>query len=308
MAGKKIKDFEASADVSSLLGGFESAGFQASHLASAVNLMREMKSEHGRDGKGRTVFLAFTANLVASGLRGVLSQVIRQGWVDAVVTSGGSIDHDLIKSWRPYDAGSFDADDVALHRKSINRIGNVLVDNGAYIQLEKKVQPVFKKMLAKKEVWAPSEFIRELSVSSLGTDKHSFLAACLERNVPVFSPALIDSALGLQLYFFKQDHPEFVLDATADLKPVGNLVLNAEKASAVILGGGPSKHFTIGCNLLRGGLDSAVYFTTAQEYDGSLSGARPKEAVSWGKVKEKASHVTVYGDATINFPLAVAGL
>jgi len=301
MAGRKIVDFEARGAVSDLLGDFESAGFQASHLAQAVALMREMKED-----QNRTVFLAFTANLVASGLRGVLAQVIRQGWVDAIVTSGGSIDHDLIKSWRPYDAGSFDSDDVLLHKKSINRIGNVLVDNDAYVQLEKKVQPVFNKMLSKKEVWAPSEFIAELS--HLAKGKHSFLAACRERNVPVFSPALIDSALGLQLFFFKQDNPNFVLDATADLKPVGNLVLNAEKTSAVILGGGPSKHFTIGCNLLRGGLDSAVYFTTAQEYDGSLSGARPKEAVSWGKVKEKASHVTVYGDATINFPLAVAGI
>ena len=301
MVAKKIKDFEVTPDVSSLLDGFEAAGFQASHLAQAVALMREMKQD-----ENRTVFLAFTANLVASGLRGVLSQLIRQGWIDAVVTSGGSVDHDLIKSWRPYAAGSFDADDVRLHKASINRIGNVLVDNDAYVQLEKKVQPIFKKMLAKKEVWAPSDFIAELSTLAKG--KHSFLAACREHKVPVFSPALIDSALGLQLYFFKQDHPEFVLDATADLKPVGNLVLNAQKSSAVIVGGGPSKHFTIGCNLLRGGLDSAVYFTTAQEYDGSLSGARPKEAVSWGKVKERAKHVTVYGDATINFPLAVAGL
>lgn len=303
MAGKKIVDFEAQKNVFDLLTGFESAGFQASHLAAAVDLMREMKQDHNGD---RKVFLAFTANMVASGLRGVLAQLIRQGWVDAVVTSGGSVDHDLIKSWRQYDAGSFDSDDVRLHKAGTNRIGNILVDNKAYVQLEKKVQPVFKKMLAKKKVWAPSEFIRELS--SLASGRHSFLAACLERNVPVFSPALIDSALGLQLYFFKQDHPEFVLDATADLKPVGNLVLNAEKTSAIILGGGPSKHFTIGCNLLRGGLDSAVYFTTAQEYDGSLSGAKPKEAVSWGKIREKASHVTAYGDATINFPLAVAGL
>ncbi|MBI5226458.1 deoxyhypusine synthase [Candidatus Micrarchaeota archaeon] len=303
MAKKMIRDFQSSKNVGDLLARFENAGFQATHLAHAVALMREMNED-----QNRTVFLAFTANLVASGLRGVLAQVIRQGWVDAVVTSGGSIDHDLIKSWMPYGAGSFDADDVRLHKSGTNRIGNVLVENKAYGTLEKKVQPVFKKMLAKKEVWAPSEFIAELSsVPSLAKDPHSILAACRDRKVPIFSPALIDSALGLQLFFFKQDHPEFVLDATADLKPVGNLVLNAEKTSAVILGGGPSKHFTIGCNLLRGGLDSAVYFTTAQEYDGSLSGARPKEAVSWGKVKETAAHVTVYGDATINFPLAVAG-
>ncbi|MDP2718079.1 MAG: deoxyhypusine synthase [Candidatus Micrarchaeota archaeon] len=296
-----IQDFSIPTDFSTLLTAYSRAGFQATHLAEAVTLIREMKKD-----EKRTVFLAFTANLVASGLRGVIADVIRMGFVDAVITTGGSIDHDLIKSHLTYQLGSFDADDVALHKKEINRIGNVLVPNDRYVWLEKTVQPVFKKCLSEKNAWGTSSLIRMLSV--IPKDEHSFLKACLEKNVPVFSPAFIDSALGLQLFFFKQDHPEFVLDATADMKDMANLVLPAEKTSAIILGGGSSKHFTIGSNLLRGGLDSAVYFTTAQEYDGSLSGARPKEAVSWGKVKEKAKAVTVYGDATLTFPIAVAGI
>jgi deoxyhypusine synthase len=48
--------------------------------------------------------------------------------------------------------------------------------------------------------------------------------------------------------------------------------------------------------------------TTAPEWDGSLSGARTREAVSWGKVKETASHVTVEGDATVLLPLMVGAL
>jgi deoxyhypusine synthase len=74
----------------------------------------------------------------------------------------------------------------------------------------------------------------------------------------------------------------------------------------VILGGGIAKHHAIGANILRGGLDYAAYFTTASPFDGSLSGAQTQEAKSWGKLKEKGSAVTVVGDATINFPLAVA--
>ncbi|HPP44826.1 MAG TPA: deoxyhypusine synthase family protein, partial [Methanomassiliicoccaceae archaeon] len=58
----------------------------------------------------------------------------------------------------------------------------------------------------------------------------------------------------------------------------------------------------------RGGLDHAVYLTTAVEYDGSLSGAQVREAVSWGKVKETADHVTVEGDATITLPIIVASV
>jgi deoxyhypusine synthase len=80
-------------------------------------------------------------------------------------------------------------------------------------------------------------------------------------------------------------------------------VLNADKTGGIILGGGISKHHTIGVNLLRGGLDYAVYVTTGFPWDGSLSGARTNEAVSWGKIKEEAAQVTVDCDATIAFPM-----
>lgn len=279
----------------------EAVGFQATELARAETLIKKMKE----DREERTVFLAFTANLVASGLRGVFADLIRQGWIDAVITTGGSIDHDIIKSYQNYKIATFREDDRKLYGK-FNRLGNILVPNSAYVLLEKKVQPVFARMAAEKKVWNTRETIQKLS--GLCKGKHSFLAACAEKKVPVFSPAFIDSALGLQLFFFKQDHPDFVLDSTGDLKEVANLVLTAKKTSAIILGGGSSKHFTLGANLLRGGLDSAVYFTTAQEYDGSLSGAQPREAQSWGKVKTKASSAVVYGDATLTFPLAVSGL
>ena len=72
------------------------------------------------------------------------------------------------------------------------------------------------------------------------------------------------------------------------------------------MGGGISKHFTLNANIFREGLDYAVYINTAQEYDGSDSGARIDEAVSWGKVKANAPGVKIHCDASIAFPLLVA--
>ena len=51
-----------------------------------------------------------------------------------------------------------------------------------------------------------------------------------------------------------------------------------------------------------------MYLTTAVEHDGSLSGARMREAVSWGKLKEQATYVTVEGDATVLLPLMSSAL
>ena len=284
-----------------LFSQYAATGFQASEFSRAVEVMRLMRSD-----KQCVKILAFTANLVASGLRGVLARYVREGNADVVITTGGSIDHDLIRAYAPYEVASFAEDDIALHRKGINRIGNILVPNARYELLEKKVQPVFKKIYEKQRIITPSALITELTAGI--KDKNSIMKACLDRNVPIYSPNIIDSALGLQLYFFKQDHSGFVIDELKDMRKLGDTILTAKRTGAVILGGGTAKHYTIASNILRGGLDYAAYFTTAQEYDGSLSGARVQEAKSWGKVGEKARTACVYGDATIIFPLAVAGL
>ncbi|MGI0068184.1 MAG: deoxyhypusine synthase family protein, partial [Thermoplasmata archaeon] len=86
---------------------------------------------------------------------------------------------------------------------------------------------------------------------------------------------------------------------------LSDLVFKARRSGAIMLGGGISKHHTIWWNQFREGLDAALYITTAVEWDGSLSGARTREAVSWGKVKATARHTTVDGDVTVLFPLMV---
>ena len=75
-----------------------------------------------------------------------------------------------------------------------------------------------------------------------------------------------------------------------------------------MLGGGISKHHTIWWNQFKGGLNYAVFITTATQYDGSLSGARLKEAVSWGKIYTNAEYVTVDGDATILLTLILSAI
>jgi len=113
----------------------------------------------------------------------------------------------------------------------------------------------------------------------------------------------MDGAFGSQLWLFKQQHADFNVDIMKDEQELSDIVFTAKKAGAIMIGGGISKHHVIWWNQFRGGLDYAVYLTTAEEWDGSLSGARIREAVSWGKVKEDAPYITVEGDATITLPM-----
>jgi deoxyhypusine synthase len=283
--------------VAELVEQMSGAGFQASEIGEAVRLIRKMKQEKA------TVFLSFTANMVASGLRGIITRLVKERFVDVIITTGGSIEHDIIRTRKPYIRGDFRLNDEELHRRGINRLGNVLIPNDRYEFLEKFVQPLFKELNNREHTWTPSELIDEIGKKL--KDEGSFLYWASKNKIPVFCPGITDSAIGLQLYFFKQDNPDFGIDVSGDMK-LGDIVVNAEKTGGIILGGGIAKHHTIGVNILKEGLDYAVYVTTSSAWDGSLSGATPNEAKSWSKVREKGTTATVYGDATITLPLIMA--
>ena len=121
-------------------------------------------------------------------------------------------------------------------------------------------------------------------------------------------PGIVDGAVGSQVWFFYQQHKDFKVDILKDESKLSDLVYEASKSGAFMIGGGISKHHTLWWNQFRGGLDYAVYITTAPEWDGSLSGALVAEAISWGKVTMKARQTTIHGEATTLLPFIYAAL
>ena len=101
---------------------------------------------------------------------------------------------------------------------------------------------------------------------------------------------------------------DFKLNITADSELLSGLIFKAKKSGALMIGGGISKHHTLWWNQYRDGLDYAFYITTAQEFDGSLSGARVREAISWGKVTQQARQATLHAEVTTNMPFIYAAL
>jgi deoxyhypusine synthase len=277
-------------------------GFSAKGVAEGVDLLARILGD-----REMTVFLSFPADIVATGTRGVLATLVREGYVDAIVTTCGTLDHDLARSFRPYYHGAWDLDDAALHRRHLYRLGNLVIPEANYGAIvERKMQSILKRLYS----GGPRSLsTRELS-AAIGeaipsTARTSILRAAYERHVPVFVPGITDGAVGSQVWLFWQQHKDLALDLLADEQALSDLVFEAKRAGAILLGGGISKHHTIWWNQFRDGLDAALYITTAVEWDGSLSGARTREAVSWGKVKANARHRTVEGDVTVLLPLMV---
>ncbi|MGI0060072.1 MAG: deoxyhypusine synthase family protein, partial [Nitrosotalea sp.] len=140
----------------------------------------------------------------------------------------------------------------------------------------------------------------------LGED--SFLYWANKNNIPVVVPGIMDGAVGSQIWMFAQSHNDFKLNVIADADLLSGLIFKAKKSGALMIGGGISKHHTLWWNQYREGLDYAVYITTAQEFDGSLSGALVREAISWGKVTKDAKQTTIHAEATTVLPFLYSAL
>lgn len=277
-------------------------GFMAGHVYRASQILYEMT----RDSEA-TRFLAFTGNIVSTGLRGLLAQLIRNGFFHAVVTTCGTIDHDIARgTGHAYYKGDWMYDDALLRSVEIHRLGNILIPLENYgLAVEKFTRKLLEEIGAVKKKWSVSELLYEAGKRI--SDKNSILRAAYEKNVPVFVPGIFDGSFGSQIVF-NHASTGVEVDLISDEKKIIDMVFAAKRLGALIIGGGISKHHTIWWAQMRDGLDYAVYITTAVEYDGSLSGAQPREAISWGKLKPTGKHIVVYADATITLPLIVGGM
>ncbi|KAI9348950.1 Deoxyhypusine synthase [Zopfochytrium polystomum] len=254
------------------------------------------------------IFLGYTSNLVSSGLREVIRYLVEHKLVDIIVASAGGVEEDIIKCLGPTYLGSFSLPGAELRSKGLNRIGNLLVPNANYCAFEDWVIPVLDEMLeeqkSKGTVWTPSSLIRNLGKKI--NDPSSIAYWAYKNDIPIYCPALTDGSLGDMIYFHTFKNPGLVIDLVADIRSINDSAVFARKTGMIILGGGVIKHHIANANLMRNGADFAVYINTGQEFDGSDSGARPDEAVSWGKIRMTAQPVKVYAEATIVFPLIVA--
>jgi len=295
-------DFNQGIDYDKLLDSFAATGFQATQLAKAIDIIKRMRADKC------TIYLGYTSNMVTSGLRDVFRFLAQHKLVDVIVTTAGGVEEDIIKCIKPFILGSFDAPGKELREKGINRTGNIFVPNSRYCAFEDFLMPLLEAMDKEQKesgkVVTPSEFTARLGKEINNPD--SIYYWCQKNDILVFCPALTDGSMGDMLYFFSFKHPEFKIDVVRDMKKLNDFTLDAKKTGLIILGAGVVKHCILNANMLRNGCDYAVYVNTSQEYDGSDSGARPDEAVSWGKIAPEANSVKVFGDATILFPLIVA--
>ncbi|MGB9124392.1 MAG: deoxyhypusine synthase [Nitrosotalea sp.] len=280
----------------------KSGGFESKNLVDGLNILTAMIQD-----KNCLKFMSFVGAIVSTGLRGVITDMVKNKMCDVIITTCGALDHDIARHYSNYLEGSFTMDDSELMEKEIHRLGNVLVPMKSYGPLiEEKMQNYLLQAYKDGKKEMSTRDITKMIGEQLGED--SFLYWANKNNIPVIVPGIMDGAVGSQIWMFSQNHSDFKLNILSDADLLSGLIFKAKKSGALMIGGGISKHHTLWWNQYREGLDYAVYITTAQEFDGSLSGALVREAISWGKVTKNAKQTTIHAEATTILPFIYSAL
>ncbi len=302
--------------VGELATEYGDAGFGAGDLSAAVDIYAEML-----DRDDVTNFLGLAGAMVPAGMRTLVTDLIRDGHVDALVTTGAILTHDTIEAVGGHHHHgrasapdtSAQAHDETLRAEGVDRIYDVYLPQEHFVEFETHLRERVFPALADEGTVS----IRELT-AALGRANEAYnatetvdadagiAAAAHEADVPIYAPAVQDSVLGIQTWVYGQTS-DLSLDALADMDDIADQAHGADRAGALVVGGGVPKNYVLQTMLtVPRAYNYAVQLTMDPPRTGGLSGATLDEARSWGKLEPHAENVSVYADATVTFPFLVA--
>ncbi|XVH32010.1 deoxyhypusine synthase [Haloferacaceae archaeon DSL9] len=302
--------------VGELVDEYGHAGIGAAAVHEAADIYAEMLADDDC-----TVFMSLAGAMVPTGMRRVVSDLVRDGHVDALVTTGANLTHDAIEAIGGKHHHGHEAHpdrtprehDETLRDEEVDRIYNVYLPQEHFALFESHLRDEVFPPLVEEGPVGIERLCRELGRANAAVNDREHIsedagiaAAAYESDVPIYCPAVQDSVLGLQAWMYSQVSG-LTLDALTDMTPLTDLAYDADTAGCLLVGGGVPKNFTLQTMLVTpGAYDYGVQITMDPASTGGLSGATLDEARSWGKLEKDARNVTVVGDATVYLPLLVA--
>ena len=302
----KVKDFRPKKQsVDELVKQLKSTAFNARKLSEAIDLLEEMIRD-----KDCVKFLGLSGALVPAGMRSCIVEMIKNKWVDIIVSTGANITHDLACCFGEeyIQCEPEKVNDIELREKGFERIYDLISPTSTMEKLEKNIQRILKQI--EEGEYATFELMEEIGKRI--EDKNSIVKNAFENKVKIIIPGLVDSILGIQVWMYSQDH-NLKVNELKDLGYLINLNFDLKKegknTGALILGGGVPKNFIFQSVLVADKPHRyLVQITVERPEYGGLSGATLEEAKSWGKADEKSKLCKVYCDSTIALPIIVSAL
>ncbi len=299
--------------ISKLLEEMAQTGFQGRKLGEALLVWEKMLKE-----KNLTIFFGYAGSLSTTGQWKEICWLIENRLIDVLISTGANISEDIQDALgHGYFQGSSYLDDWDLLKNNIFRYYDVLTDAKKYREMTNLIRK-FINILDEKRVYSTPEFCYLFGKYLAQKKINCILSFAYKYNVPVFSPAILDSEFGIAAVLAKRkEKKEIIIDQVKDFDEFAKIGEQSKKTGVIYIGGGVPKDYTqlltAIVSLLKGEkLETphsfAIQITTDNPVFGGLSGCTFEEAVSWGKESPKAKKVQCYCDATIALPLLVHGL
>jgi deoxyhypusine synthase len=297
--------------VPGLLEKMEHISFQGRNLAVAHQLWLQMLSENA------VVMMGMSGALVPAGMRRLVAYLIKNRFVDVLVTTGATLFHDLHETLgRHHYLGDTKMDGTQLQEQSVDRIYDTFASEEEFREANEWIGG-FAQQLENSHAYSTREFIHLLGreLSEIATED-GILTSAFKSRVPVFCPAIADSAFGISIGISRVEKKNpFQFDVIQDVVDMAQIVSKSRSTGVIFFGGGTPKSFISQSEAAAGMLNSsvrghkyAVQITTETEHYGSYSGADFDQANTFGQISKNARHVTVHCDATIAMPLLVTSL
>jgi deoxyhypusine synthase len=300
--------------ISELTDEMMKTGFQGRKLGESVEVWSEMLKE-----EKITIWLGLAGAMVPAGMRRVISYLIENRMIDALVSTGANLYHDTVEALGyTHYIGSAQCNDVVLREQKVDRIHDVFADEDQFHSVDYRLEKDFCDLLKDDCRYSSREILYILGkwLDENGKNKDSILVSAYKNNVPVFSPALSDSSIGFSIMFSNRKYNHrILLDALKDVDETSKITEKSEKTGVIYIGGGTPKNFIQQTSVIADytlGRDKSHSYAIQISADmpawGGLSGCTFEEAQSWGKVSANARKVHCYADATIALPIIVNSL
>ncbi|MCD6432292.1 deoxyhypusine synthase [Candidatus Bathyarchaeota archaeon] len=325
---KKVESIEVkNKSISQLLAEMANTAFQGRKLGETVEVWEEMLKE-----KDLTIIMGLAGSLSTAGQWKIVNWLIKNRFIDVLVSTGANISEDIIEAMgSSYWQGSPAVDDVALLKTDINRYYDVYGLESDYRKMEEFLTD-FIFTLDPDYPYSSMEFLYKLGKWLNEKGIKSIVAVAAEHKVPVFCPAIADSAYGEAFLLAKSRGHNLIVDGMKDFYQFMSIGEKTGDVGVIYIGGGVPKDFT---QLLAVSLSLklkdqriprrkgfardatgeyyyphryAIQITTDSPQWGGLSGCTLEEAISWGKIANEGKRVTCYCDATIALPLITHAL
>ena len=291
-------------DVTDLVNELRSTSFTSREIYNACQLYKQMLEE-----EELTVILTIAGSTQAAGCLKLYRDLVRYNMVDIIVATGASIiDMDLFEGLgNKHYIGSSKADDNILREEFIDRIYDTFISEDDLKQVDNFIADFANKI--SDTTMSSREFLNKLGWH-LRTS-NSLVQECYKEDVPIFCPALNDSAAGIGLLMHQTNNPDshLVIDSIKDLRELTYLKVEMQNTGLFMVGGGVPKNFAQDIVVAAESIGHrvpmhqyAIQLTVADVRDGACSSSTLDEASSWGKVDNSNTQM-VYGEATSTLPI-----